>query len=373
MHIIKEELLLSNAQVSLIFSTPLIILAATAIPSGTLADQLGIRKTAGIGAIIIVLGSLLRGTSSHFATLLTFTCLYGVGMGLVYPVLPKLVGTWFPPEKIGLATGTYATGIVLSGAITMAITLPAVFPITNTFQGVFYIWTIPALAAAVMWWIVTKEPHPLNEQNKQVGEDNKPSYRIWTNGTLWLVAIVLFFHTFAFFTWTGWLSQLLMTKGVSPALSTLITSAIVWAGLPLVFIAPWASDKIGLRKPFLWVTFIILVLAPFAAVYGSLSLSWFIAIVVGIAVQIQFPIILSLSPEIVPAEGVGRASGMVLSIGYIGGLVGPWITGYIVDITGTFKLAFILLALMAAVATFFALRLPETGSKAKLKKRYSSK
>jgi CP family cyanate transporter-like MFS transporter len=96
-HIIMRDLRLTYAQAGLIFAAPLMMLAAFAIPSGILADRIGIRKAAGIGIAIIILGSLLRGTASNFETLLAFTCIYGAGFGLVYPHLPKLVGTWFPP------------------------------------------------------------------------------------------------------------------------------------------------------------------------------------------------------------------------------------------------------------------------------------
>ena len=368
MHIIKEELVLSHAQTGLIFSIPLIILTAVAIPGGALADRIGIRKATGIGLIVIIVGSLLRVTSTSFVSLLAFTSLYGVGFGLVYPNLPKLVGTWFPPERIGLATGIYATGIITGTALPLAITLPVVFPITNTFQGVFYIWTIPAIVAAIMWWIVIREPPRSSVQSKQTNKGDKPSYRIWTNKTLWLVAILFFLHNFIFFTWAGWTPQLMMAKGASPDLAALMTSLILWLCLPIVFIAPWASDKIGLRKPFLWTTFIILILTSLSAIYAPLSFGWSITTVVGIAVGVQFAIILTLPPELVPAEGIGRASGMMLSIGYIGGLVGPWLAGYIMDTTGTLNLQLIVLAGLATVATYLALRLPETGPRARLRK-----
>jgi len=365
MHIIKEELLLTHAQTGLIFSIPLIILAAIAIPGGALADRIGIRKAAGIGIIVIIVGSLLRVTSTNFMTLLAFTCLYGVGFGLVYPNLPKLVGTWFPPERIGLATGIYATGIITGTALTAAITLPIIFPITNTFQGVFYIWTIPAIVAAIIWWILVKEP-PRSMQSKQTGE--RQSYQIWTNRTLWLVAILFCLHNFIFFTWAGWTTQLMMAKGAPPDLAALMTSLILWLCLPIVFIVPWASDRIGLRKPFLWATFILLVLVSLGSIYTPLSLGWPITIAVGIAVGVQFAIILALPPELVPAEGVARASGMMLSIGYIGGLVGPWVAGHIMDITGTLNLDLAVLSVLAAVATYLAFRLPETGPRARLQK-----
>jgi len=366
MHIIKEEVLLSYAQTGLIFSIPLIILAAIAIPGGALADRIGIRKAAGIGIIVIIVGSLLRVTSTNFMTLLAFTCLYGVGLGLVYPNLPKLVGTWFPPERIGLATGIYVTGMIAGSALPPAITLPAVFPITNAFQGVFYIWTIPAIVAAIIWWIVVKEPPYGSMQRKKTAEGQ--SYQIWTNRTLWLVAILDFLHTFTFFTWAGWMTQLMMTKGAPPDLAAFMTSVILWLHLPIVFIAPWASDRIGLRKPFLWPSFIVLALASLSAIYAPLSFGWSITIALGIALSVQFPIIFTLPPELVSAEGVGRASGMILSIGYIGGLIGPWLAGYIMDITGTLNLHLIVLAGLATIVTYLAFRLPETGPRVRLQK-----
>jgi CP family cyanate transporter-like MFS transporter len=368
MHIITEELGLSYAQSGFIFSVPFIVLAAVAIPSGALADRIGIRKAAGIGVIVIVAGSMLRGIATDFSTLLVFTCLYGVGFGLVYPNLPKLVSTWFPPEKIGFVTGVYVTGIVFGVALPIAITLPVVFPIANTFQSVLSIWAVPAIAAAIMWWIVVKEPHPGSRQSKRTGEVKRSSYRIWTNGALWLVAVLFFIMDYIIFAWLGWAPQLMMAKGASPALAALMSSVMSWVGIPITFVAPWASDRVGLRKPFLWPTFVLFALASLSAIYAPLPLGWAIVVAVGLAAGVQLPILLALPADLVPAEAIGRASGMVISIGYIGGLVGPWVGGYILDITGTLNLNLIILAGLAAVGTYLALRIPETGTRARLHK-----
>jgi CP family cyanate transporter-like MFS transporter len=361
MHIITDELCLSYAQSGLIFSVPLIILAGIAIPSGALADRIGIRRAAGIGVIVIAAGSMLRGLAADFWTLLAFTCLYGVGLGLVLPSLPKLVGGWFPLQRVGFATGVYTTGIVFGIALSMAITLPAVFPITNSFQGVFYIWSIPAVAAAIMWWIVIREPAPGRRQSEPAGEVKRPSYRIWTNEALWLVAVLFFIMNYIIFTWLGWAPQLMMDKGAPPALAALMVSVMSWVSIPLNFAAPWVSDRIGSRKLFLWPSFFLFVLALVGAIYAPLSLGWAVVVAVGLAAGAQFPMVMALIPDLVPVEGIGRASGMAMSIGYIGGLVGPWLGGYILDITGTIDLNLWILAGLSAVGVYLALRLPETG------------
>jgi len=366
-HIIREELALSNAQVSLLFSTPFITLALLAITGGILADRIGVRKAAGIAAIVMMIGSLLRGTSTSFETLISFTCLYGVGFGLVFPNLPKLVGAWFPPQKAGLATGIYTTGIMTGSALSLAITLPLVFPITNTFQGTIYIWTIPAIVATILWWAIVKEPSP-SVQSQEVVEKVQPSYVVWRSKDLWLVTFILFIVNFYFVTWGGWTPTLLMMKGAQPNLAALITSTINWVSIPAAFIIPWASYKLGLRKPFLWGSAIALAFVSWGAIYLSVPYFWLLVVIDGICAGGALAILFGLPAEMVPKDSVGTASGMVISIGHIGAFIGPWLAGYILDATGSLDLDLIVLIGAAIVCACLAFIVAETGTKARLKK-----
>jgi len=371
-HIIKEELLISHAQLGLLFAIPVTVLVAVAIPSGFIADKFGTRKAVGVGAIVMAAGSLMRGAFTSFGILLGFTCLYGVGFSLIYPNLPKLVGIWFPREKAGLATGIYATGIATGASLALAITLPVIFPITNTIQGTFYIWSIPAIVAAILWWIVAKEPPPPHRgvESQQAKQANESSHLEWKNKGIWLVALMLFLNNIHFYSWTGWSPALLIMKGAPPELAALIASVMGWITLPIIFLMPWASYKFGLRKPFIWASTIILAFASWSAIYIPVPLGWPLMVLVGITVGGTFSMILALPVELVPKESVGMASGMVLSIGYIGGLVGPWLAGYIVDVTGTLDLAFVVLIGTAIVWTVIAFLIPETGSRTRLEKSY---
>lgn len=362
-HIIKEKLLVSHAQMGLLFTLPLIILAVTAMPSGLLADRIGIRKAAGIGAIVLVVASLMRGTSTNFTTLFGFTCFYGIGYALIYPNMPKLVGTWFQREKAGVATGIYVTGFAIAPSITLAITLPIVYPITNTFQGTIWLWSVPALVAAILWWTVVKEPSLSLAQNQQVDRRDKLS-SVLKNWNIWLAGFMLFILNFSFYIWMGWTPALLMLKGAPANLATLIASVISWAGIPFMFLVPWASYKLGLRKPFIWGSAIILALFSWSAIYISVPLFWPLAIIISIPVSGAFSMILALPVEMVPKESVGAASGMTLSIGYTGAFIGPWLAGYILDATGTLNLAIIILIIAAVVWAYIAFIIPETGHRA---------
>jgi len=125
-HIITARLFENNAAVGLLFAVPVTMLIALAIPSGSVAGRPGTKKAAGIGAAVMAAGSLFRGIFRSFNKLMIFTLIHRIGFSMVYPNLPKLVGLWFPREKVGPATGVYSTGITTAGAVALVITLPLV-------------------------------------------------------------------------------------------------------------------------------------------------------------------------------------------------------------------------------------------------------
>lgn len=131
-----------------------------------------------------------------------------------------------------------------------------------------------------------------------------------------------------------------------------------------MFLIPWAAQKVGMVKPFIWLAPVGLIIAAWAAVYMPLSLAWPLMIFLGIVLA-TFPLLLALPVDLVPKECVGTATGMVLSIGYVGALVGPWLAGYLLDVTGSLNPALVMLIVAGIFYAAFGLLLPETGSRAK--------
>ncbi len=366
-HILKEELLLTHAQTSLLFSAPLLMMVAIAIPSGLIADRIGVRKAAGIGIIIIVVGAILRGTATSYSSLLAFTFIYGVGYGLSLPNLPKLVSAWVTKEKAGMATGIFMTGLMIGTAVPLAITMPLVFPVTNSFQGVFLIWSIPSVIAAILWWILVREPPRNSVYDKPVSRYKTPLPQILRDKSLWLLSIIYLLHNFFLYSWLSWAPALMMLKGATPEQAGLITSTTPWIAIPTVFLMPRLAYKLGLRKPFLWVPSIIIALLAWGAIYVNLSLSWLLMALMGVATSTRFTIILALPIEMRPDEEVGTASGLVLSVGYAGGIVGPLIGGRILDLTGSLDLFLLILTGISIATAVVAFMLPETGTRNRVK------
>ena len=366
-HIIKEELLLTHAQTSLLFSVTWIMIAIVAIPAGLIADRIGVRKAAGIGIIMVVVGTILRSTATSYPSLLVFTFIYGFGIGWIFPNLPKLVSAWTPRDKAGMTMGIFVTGISTGIALSLTITMSSIFPITGTFQGVFFFWSIPAIIAAIFWWALVREPPRNNLHDELISSGKTLSLKVLRNKNLWLIASFFLLNEFFFAAWTGWAPALIMLKGATAELAGFLASIVLWIGIPTVFLMPRLAYKLGLRKPFLWLPSIIAAIFAWGAIYMDLSLMWLPMALVGIAVNTRFPILLALPIELIPEGEVGTASGLILSIGCAGGIIGPLIGGRILDLTGSLDLSLLALTGISIAMAVVAFMLPETGTRNRVK------
>ena len=88
----------------------------------------------------------------------------------------------------------------------------------------------------------------------------------------------------------------------------------------------------GVRKPFLLIPSIALALAPLWAIYMTVPMGWPLMVMVGIFDSARTIMVLALPLELMPKETVGTASGLIVSIGFSGGVVGPLVGGILSDI-----------------------------------------
>lgn len=342
---------------------PFIMVVALSIPGGLIADRIGFRKAAGIGATIIMAGSLLRGIATDFPSLLAFTLVYGIGLGLAFPTLPKFVSVWLPREKAGLGTGIFMVGLTVGVALPVAITLPVVYPITNSLNGTFFIWAMPTIVAAILWWTMVKDPP--GKGAEKLSQSSVAFRQVLQNKNVWLVAFLMLLNNSFMFTWTAWTPALMMQKGAAPELASLISSLSMWVVIPTVFVTTRLSYKLGVRKPFIWIPSFILAFASLGAIFMSVPAGWFIMSLAGIVNAARFVTIFTLPVELMSKETVGRASGLIVSLGYVGSTIGPLVGGHLFDLTGNLVSSFIVLIGIAIATGSLGLIMPETGSKLK--------
>jgi CP family cyanate transporter-like MFS transporter len=360
-YLISAELSLTHAETSLLFTAPILMIAVNAIPAGIIGDRLGFKKAAGIGAIVAAIGAILRSTAVDVNSLLAYTFIYGAGLGWTFANIPKLVITCVPLQRVGIATGLISTGIFSGGGLALALTVPLFLPITNDFHGVFLLWSILPITGAILWWTLVKEP--THETSHPSLDNYTPLSQIVRNKNLWLLATLMLLVNFVFYNWTGWAPTLMMLKGASAETAGFAASLILWVAIPNALLMPRLAYKFGRRKPFIWIPTFAIALMAWAAINVKLFWVWFLMIGVGIADNTRFITMLALPADMMPKKDVGVAAGLVLAIGYSGGVIGPLIGGRILDLTGNLDQSLLLLVAISAATVGLALRLPETGPK----------
>ena len=363
--ILSANLHISNFQTSLLFSAPILMIALVAIPAGIIADRIGLKRAIGIGAIIACIGAVLRGTASTYSGLLIFSIIFGFGMGWTFANLPKLARSCSSSQQTSFVMGIINGFGLLAGIGTaLAITVPLIYPITNSYQGVFYVWSIPLVIATILWWIVIREPPCPSAEIESEQTDSVGLMDVLKDKTLWLLAFILLLHNIFFYTWSGWLPTYLLQKGFSLGISGLLTSIMLWVGVPTVIFVPMLFSKANISKKLLiWVPSLIFAFLAIWILYASELAIWFIMAIAGVINILRFNTLLSLPVEIMPKKHAGVAGGVVVAIGYIGAVIGPSMTGQILDITGSFQIVFVILAVLSLITMGLTFLIPSSSKK----------
>ena len=92
---IIKDLNMSYSQMGLVLGAWQFVYIFTAAPLGAVVDRLGVRRSLGIGIIIVWMSLVLRGLAPDFYTLLFAVALFGVGGPIISIGAPKVVSLWF--------------------------------------------------------------------------------------------------------------------------------------------------------------------------------------------------------------------------------------------------------------------------------------
>lgn len=189
---------------------------------------------------------------------------------------------------------------------------------------------------------------------------------------IWLLAIAEFLFLGGFFSFSGNLPKALEhAHHISPQIAGRIASFLTWGAPAGHVVFPALSDRVGLRKPSVYVfavscatcLFFAWRLAPSAATSVLIFLG-------GFAMGGIMPILLAFPVELpeIGSEYVGGASGLVVSLGNMGGFLVPLVVMSPLVAVGTLKTyttGFSVISILLAATALVAMFLTESGTRAK--------
>jgi len=140
-----------------------------------------------------------------------------------------------------------------------------------------------------------------------------------------------------------------------------LTSTVSFTEIPGIVLLPLLCDQIGKKREIIGLSFLLIAFSSGIVALVS-PLSWFVSPILGFNFGGVFALLLAIPAQLVERDKVGSAAGAVISIGYVGALVGPPALGYLRDLMGSFSTGFLILGFVGLMSTTVSFTLPGSGS-----------
>jgi CP family cyanate transporter-like MFS transporter len=354
---ITDDLDLSNTNASFLVALPPLLMGIGAVPGGRLADRWGARLTITVGLTIVAIAGGLRAIAPTLATLLVLTTLFGAGIGLTQPALPRLCRGLLP-QNMGLATSVFAGGFFAGALLPAFITGPVFLSgkDDSAWRLPLAVWGVIA-AISLAAWIMLLPRWRVSDVHRTVESVSEPASRPqkdgdwtpWRDRSTWIVAGLFAGQGLAYYLLIAWLPSVYEDLSINETEAGVLFAVFNLATFPAMVGLPILSDHIRSRR-------IPTMLASVMFLVGSTGLAidpagqpwrWIWPVLAGFGVAGLFGMGLLMPSDTARSGKTGQTAGMVLAIGYFASGLGPVVGGALQDITGSFESA---LALLPAIA-----------------------
>jgi MFS transporter, ACS family, hexuronate transporter len=390
--LIQKDLDFSHAQMGIVFSSFFIGYALFNFVGGVLSDKIGAKKVFGASMGIWSIFCGATALASSLVSLIVLRVLFGMGEGPFSSSNSKMVNNWFPRREVASAIGVISSGTPLGGALAGPVV--GYMAIRFGWRWAFVAIMVLGLLWLVVWTLTTTEQP---QQDKRVkpeelalivaGQQQASSMEHAPDGEkvglkFYLKQPIILATAFAFFAYNYVLFFFLSW------FPTYLTEAhhMSLHDMSIATVIPWVLGSIGLAaggfitdmilrvtgKPLLARRIVLSVCLGVAAVcvgfagrvesmegaVALMSVSIFFLYVTG---AVYWAVI----QDTVRRENVGGVGGFVHLLANLAGVIGPAVTGFIVQAThGAYGSAFVLagaVAVLGALCSLIWIREPRGG------------
>ena len=355
-----KDLRLTKTQAGLIKSAFAMAYVIFAPIMGRLADRVGARKVISFFCLFLGGGAFIMGKAEHLATAVIFFGIVGIGSAAMWVPSAALIQNWFGMKRRGMALGilnaSSGAGFGLMGLI---------LPVVVMGYGWRFGWFTLGIAGVSLFLLngplLRDRPEqvglsPWGGKRDEAKRSSFPSKRlgyleILKQSQFWFLGISYFLISYGSYA----LLDFIVTYGVLElnipyGTASLFITVTAFCGIPGGILIMALSDHIGTKKS-LGIVYTFMGLSILFVIFGNnvsllmVGIGWF-----GILYGGVFPLVAACGRGYFPKELTGTILGLLTIFYGAGAMTTPVVTGYLADLTGTFRWSFGLGALAALVA-----------------------
>lgn len=367
---------------------------------GYLSDYKGPKKVFTYAMTVWSVFCGMTAGTFNFASLFIVRVVFGFGEGPLTSTTNKTMNNWVPLKERATAVGICNGGAPIGGAISAPIV--AFIALAWGWQASFLALTALGLIWVLVWWKIsadTPELHPsvspeeLAEitagRSEEVAVDlQAPApakvslWSILNHGWVLALLVGMFGYNYTLFFFLTWFpSYLVESRHLSiaqmgfAAMLPWIAGAVgqIFGSVLIDYIYRLTGKLLFSRKVVLVVCLMCAALFVGCVGFTSTVVGAVTLMTIGIFfLYLQATTYWAIIQDKAPSERVGGTSGFIHAVANVSGMIGPALTGWIVQTTGNFTSAFVLAACLSMIGALAVAFFVKSGVAATNKKELTA-
>ena len=350
---LKDEFHLSALAFGVALSAFAWVYAPAQFAVGWLSDRFCVYRLVAVGLAIWAVSTMLTAAATGLATLVALRIGLGIGEGVAFPSISKMIAVHVPDERRGLANAWVAAALAAGPAVGTLVG----GHILNDYgwRTIFLTFGVITLLWLVPWHFVSRAHWHVP------GEDRQPSVpmrNILGRRAVWAMGIGHFCNTYSFYFLLAWLPLFLVKqRGLSILEMTSITTSVFALQAVCALMWGWLSDRLvragfdegRVRKSFVALSHSCSAIAVLGLSQADSTASiqgWLLLAGAGAGPAGTQPY--AIAQIFAGRRASGSWVGAMNGLGNTSGIIGPLMVGAIIDRTHNYVAAFVLAASISA-------------------------
>lgn len=359
--VIADEFDLTGFQTGLISGTYFTLYVAAMLPAGLLAERLGLKRVLVVFSLVSAMGMAGFGVAAvDYVALLAMAGLHGAGVGCYYTMAYSIIIHTVPSRNRGMASGVINGGMSLGLAVGLALAGP-LYHATGSWRMPFLILAVPTLLMVALFQGVVREV-PIAHRR------TTPVWELLRDPTLLRMNLSGFCVLYGWWVLLSWGPVFFQTeRNIGLTMSGLYTLVVAVTAIPSGLFLGRLSDRIG-RKRIILTMLPLMALSLVAVPHVYSRAGMLLALMAyGLVGKLAWdPLAISWLGDYVARhrpEAVGTAVALFSFLSVLSAVVGPPVTGWIRDLTGSLAGGFYVAAGLALVGFVLSLGPADSGAR----------
>jgi CP family cyanate transporter-like MFS transporter len=348
---IRDTTGMSSGVAGLLGAVPFLCMGIFALVGPWLAARMGSARLIGYALATLALGTVARAVAPTSALVVLATVPIGIGIALTGLALPGVIKENFPGRP-GAATGTYVAALALGGGLAGALVVPLEDALGG-WREALAITSIPAFLALPVWMRVRGEVREDADRVAALAPGAEGKWRPGPRGVR--LGLMFGLQSMCFAAVISWVPALYRQEGWTAGQAALTTAVVSFLVAPAGMVVPRLSDGRDRRIWVLW-TAVVMASAVLGMSIAPDTLPWLWVVTFGLGTGSIFALMMTLPLDLGGSQAqVDELTGWMLGLGYILAAAAPALVGVGRDVTGSFEIPLIVMAVLGFGAGFVAL------------------